>query len=396
MNAQIGITGLGMISAVGADVKQNLASLRRGESGVSTLHFQRTKYADSLLFGEVKRSTAELADEAGVGGLALSRSAILALLAFREAVNDAGLTPGILRDPRTAFVNGATVGGVCLSEELMQDVSEAADATRYIDQYDTYAVTEAVRAQYALAGTCSTINTACSSSANAIQFGARLIRSGKADRVIVGGADAIARFTINGFNALRLLSAGACRPFDASRDGLNIGEGAAYLVLEKESLLQGRHVHAWFSGYGNANDAFHPTSLGPEAHGPIHAMERALVDAGLKASDIGMIHAHGTGTENNDEVERKALAQLFGTTTPFYSTKGATGHTLGAAGAMGAVVSILSLVHQELHPSVGYVSSDEGILALPNTTHRSHVVQHAMANAFGFGGNCTSLIFSRS
>ena len=137
-------------------------------------------------------------------------------------------------------------------------------------------------------------------------------------------------------------------------------------------------------------------SLGPEAHGPIHAMERALADAGLKASDIGMIHAHGTGTENNDEVEMHAIEKTFGADTPFCSTKGATGHTLGAAGAMGAVVSILSLMHQEIHPTAGFQSSGKDDGAQPNMTYRSQDVHHAMANAFGFGGNCTSLIFSRS
>jgi len=385
-----------MISAIGADVKQNLASLRRGDCGISTLHYQQTKYAASLLFGEVKRSTAELAADADVSGQALSRSAILALLAFRETIGQAGLSIEVLRDPRTAFVCGATVGGICQSEELLQDVSEQEEATPYIDQYDTYAVTEAIRLRYGLNGLCATINTACSSSANAIQYGARLIRSGQADHVIVGGADAIARFTINGFNSLRLLSSGACRPFDALRDGLNIGEGAAFLILEKEQDIQGRPVMAWFGGYGNANDAFHPTSLGPEALGPVQAMERALQDAGLTASDIGIVHAHGTGTENNDEVESLALGKVFGNNIPFFSTKGATGHTLGAAGAMGAVVSILSLMNLELYPSVGFASSGSTSGPLPNTVHRSWNAGHAMANAFGFGGNCTSLIFSKA
>ena len=245
-----------------------------------------------------------------------------------------------------------------------------------------------------MTGLATTINTACSSSANAIQYGARLIRNGLAGMAIVGGSDSLAKFTINGFHALQILSAAACRPFDRDRAGLNLGEGAAFLVLEGEEAVADRKVYAELTGYCNTNDAFHPSALSLQGDGPYLAMEGALQTAGLKPADIDFINTHGTATENNDEAEGRAMLRLFHELPPFASTKPYTGHTLGAAGAIEAVYSLLSLDHQELYASLNFESPIPDIGIRPVPAYRPHVIRHVMSNSFGFGGNCTSLIFS--
>jgi 3-oxoacyl-(acyl-carrier-protein) synthase len=244
-------------------------------------------------------------------------------------------------------------------------------------------------------GIVNTIDTACSSSANAIMYGARLIKNGLARRVIVGGVDSLSKFTINGFNSLHILSPEICTPFDRGRKGLNLGEGAAFLILEKEEDLLGKKVYAEIVGYGNSNDAFHSSSLSKDGDGPYLAMKEALDSAGLRKDQIDFINAHGTGTENNDEVESRALIRLFDKPPPFVSTKANIGHTLGASGAIEAVYSILNLVHQEIIPALHFKQPIPETGLYPVETYEKVSLRHAMSNSFGFGGNCTSLIFSK-
>jgi len=194
---------------------------------------------------------------------------------------------------------------------------------------------------------------------------------------------------------LRILSDETCRPFDKDRKGLNLGEGAAYLVLEKEEDAAGKKIYAIVAGYGNANDAFHPSSLSAEGAGPVAAMQQALKKANINAGEIGFINAHGTATENNDEVESAAMKNVFDLVPAFASTKGNTGHTLGAAGAIEAVYSILSLTQQEIYPALHFEHAIDATGLVPVDAYRKISLQHVMSNSFGFGGNCTSLIFSK-
>jgi 3-oxoacyl-(acyl-carrier-protein) synthase len=227
-------------------------------------------------------------------------------------------------------------------------------------------------------------------------YGARLIKSGRAKRAIVGGVDCLAKFTINGFNALHILSPDICRPFDIDRKGLNLGEGAAFLVLEDESQTIDKEIIAELKGYFNSNDAYHPSSLSETAEGPYLSMKGALLEARLNLEDVDFINAHGTATENNDEVESKAMRRLFGTPSRFASTKSNIGHTLGAAGAIEAVYSILNLRHQEIYPSLNFIQAIESTGLAPVTKYQPATLNHIMSNSFGFGGNCTSLIFSKA
>ncbi len=395
--SRIFITGMGLISAIGNSVDENRNSLIKERSGISNIELYPTAYAGKLPAGEIKISSEELNRKIfdGIFEKGITRTALLGLHAAREAINDAGLTTDQLATTETALVGANTVGGMCLSEELFHDAWAREGGTDYIGSYDYASVTLAIQNKYGILGELSTINTACSSSANAILYGARLIRNGLAKRAIVGGAESLAKFTINGFNALNILSSKPCAPFDRDRNGLNLGEGAAFLVLEKEEDLKGKKVYAQLSGFANQNDAYHPSSNSPAGEGPYLSMKKALAYGSLRPADISYINAHGTGTENNDETESVAMQRLFENVPAFASTKSFTGHTLGAAGAIEAVYSILNIVHQEMYPSLSFHHPMQGPGLKPVLHYKQQEILHVMSNAFGFGGNCSTLIFSK-
>jgi 3-oxoacyl-(acyl-carrier-protein) synthase len=388
---------MGIISAIGRSVQENRESLQQARSGIGRLEHYPTAYAGRLPCAEIKTSTASLNKQLfGSPDPGITRTGLLALHAAEEAVRDSGLTPEQLASTETALVGASTVGGMCLTEELFHDAQAKDQGTPYTSSYDYASATLAVQARFHILGETGTINTACSSSANAIAFGARLIRHGIAKRALVGGTDSLAKFTINGFNALNILSKDPCAPFDRDRSGLNLGEGAAFLVLEREEDLKDKRAYAVLSGSGNSNDAFHPSSTSPEGEGPYRSMREALENARLQPGEISYINAHGTGTENNDETESRAMLRLFGKVPPFASTKSFTGHTLGAAGAIEAVYAVLNILHQELYPSLEFHTPIPDTGLAPLTHYRRQEVQHVMSNSFGFGGNCSTLIFSKT
>jgi 3-oxoacyl-[acyl-carrier-protein] synthase-1 len=230
-------------------------------------------------------------------------------------------------------------------------------------------------------------------------FGAQLIKAGFLDRVIAGGTDSVTKFTLNGFNTLMILDKTGCRPFDENRAGLTLGEGAAYIVLESEKAIRGRNkeVLSTLTGYGNANDAYHQTASSPEGTGAWMAMEKALSLSGLKPDEIDYINVHGTGTLNNDLSEGIALQKIFSKNVPsFSSTKPYTGHTLGAAGAIEAVISILSLNHNILFPNLRFETPMKELYITPLSKVVKDVeIKNVLSNSFGFGGNNSTLIFSK-
>jgi 3-oxoacyl-(acyl-carrier-protein) synthase len=212
---------------------------------------------------------------------------------------------------------------------------------------------------------------------------------------VVGGTDPLSKFTLNGFNSLMILSSEACKPFDNHRSGLNLGEGAAYLVLEADECLEEKKVLGRVTGYGNANDAFHQTASSETGEGAFLAMNKALKTAGLLGERIDYINAHGTATQNNDLSEGRALRRIFEDSLPdMNSTKSYTGHALAAAGALEAVFSLLSLTEQKIFPGLNFNDPMPETGLTPVTTFKEKNLQHILSNSFGFGGNCTSLIFS--
>lgn len=393
---RIVVTGIGGISAIGTTVAENRTSLIKGTCGMGRLEMFPSKFSDILPVAEIKVSTEALKEKLNAFGPGITRTTLLALHAIKETIADSGLTNEQISSFDTALIGASTVGGMCMTDEMLKDAQKDTSGSEYLASYDCGSTYMYLQKRYSLNGPVNTINTACSSSANAIMFGARLIRSGKVRRAIVGGADSLAKFTINGFNSLHILSPDLCTPFDQERKGLNLGEGAAFLILEREEDAAGKKIHASVSGYANANDAYHASSLSDEGIGPYKAMSDALVSAKLDPAQIDFINAHGTGTENNDKLESMAMLRLFGKVPAFASTKANIGHTLGASGAIEALYCILNLEEQELYPGINFKNPIPETQLQPLRMYQKTKLTHIMSNSFGFGGNCSSLIFSKA
>ena len=396
--SRVVVTGIGVISAIGNNVSQNHQSLKSGKTGIGKSQFLDSRYADNLLFGEVKLSNQELKELVGLEATSnFNRTELLALKAFQEAIDSAGLTKKELKSFETAFLSGTTVGGMVEMEAIHADANTNIEPSPFVNSYRSGAHTERMAEHFGLRGYTDTMNTACSSSANSIMLGARLLKAGKAKRAIVGGVDSLAKYTVNGFNSLQIFSDEVTRPFDANRKGLNLGEGAAYLVLELEDATTCRNnAIGEVRGYGNSNDAYHPSSMSPEAIGVRGAINGALETAGLNPDDIDHVNAHGTGTGNNDYTEVHGMRQIFGEVPPYVSTKSYTGHTLAAAGAIEAVYSLLSIKYQEIYPTLNWQTPMPEFDSKPQTEFKGNMeVQHVLSNSFGFGGNCSSVIYSK-
>jgi 3-oxoacyl-[acyl-carrier-protein] synthase-1 len=396
MAGRVFVTGIGIICAIGNNAAQTLASLRAGRSGIAPLTILNTVHRGELPAGEIKLTNSQLAALAGVTDLEMHpRTALLGLIAAGEALNHAGIDP---RDKRfrTGVINASTVGGMDKTEINFRNYHLGAPYTNFILTHDCGDSTEKIATQLGFRDMVSTISTACSSSANSIMFGARLIKHGLLDRALAGGTDALSKFTLNGFNTLMILDKQPCRPFDKSRMGLNLGEAAAFLVLESEAALNGRLPLCEITGYANANDAYHQTASSPDGYGPFLSMSQALNSAGLHPGEIGYINAHGTGTDNNDLTEGIAIEKIFGDNIPpVSSTKPFTGHTLGAAGAVEAVISVLSIVNHTVFPNLNFREKIDELSFEPLTEIKTNIrIQHVLSNSFGFGGNDSTLILS--
>jgi len=396
---EVYVAGKGIISSIGNNVEETLATLKQMKTGVGDITVFHTHHAGTLPAAEVKISNTELA---AINGLDpdFSRTALLSVIAAKEAVNNAAIPD--LKKWRVGFISANTVGWMDKKEDFMTkylsnpegtDVSEAV-------YHDTGAVTEIVADQLGIKDHVTTISTACSSSANSIMYGARLIKNDIVDIAIAGGTDAMSRFTLNGFNALMILDTQACTPYDEHRKGLNLGEGAAYVVLvsEKVAAELKKKPTVKLTGYANANDAFHQTASSPEGKGNFLAMKGALEMSGLEAKDIDYINLHGTGTVNNDVSEGIAIQRIFGDNVPkASSTKTFTGHTLGACAAVEAVFSILAIEQNVIFPHLRFSTQMKELNFSPVTEFMKNVkVDNVLSNSFGFGGNCSSLIFSRA
>src|SRR5690625_295396 len=392
------VTGLGIISSIGLSIDEHLLNLRSGKHGLSHAKNVKSKYADTFYFGEIKNTDADLKEILNIASAqSLSRTCLLALYAFKNAIHDAAWSEKEWQAKDTAFISSSTVGGMSNTDALYVDANAKLKPSPYVHSYHGAEHAQYIFDKYQMQGYFDVINTACSSSANAILLATQLIQLGKIKRAIVGGADALAKFTINGFNALQILSKEPCKPFDKNRNGLNLGEGAAYLILEAKSEVKNKKTYTCITGYGNANDAYHLSSTSPSATGPIWAMQKALEAANLKPEAIDYINAHGTGTENNDSTELFALNHIFGEKPkPFNATKSFTGHTLAAAGAMEAIFTILSIKNQELFPSLRIDNALKlGDWRAISTRKENYQINHALSNSFGFNGNGTSFIFSK-
>ncbi len=402
MAERIVITATGIISALGLGTKKHADALINKKAGMRhPLHLQ-TKHAQEFVCGEVDYSNDELASllELPTGDNGYTRTTLLALVAMQELMQNTDTK--LFADNSFALINANTVGGMCSVEDMYPDfLSDKTEGAflKYIDTLDCAESTLNIARHFQLKPFIATISTACSSSANALILGARMIQNGVIQRAICGGCDALSRFTLNGFNSLKNVDKEQCRPFDGNRFGLNLGEGAAYLLLEKESdaVARGAEILAIFCGYANTNDAYHPTAPSPDGTGAMRTMGQALQKAGLYAADIDYINAHGTATINNDPAEGKAIQMLFSSKQPaFSSTKAYTGHTLAAAGAIEAFFSILAILEQKVWPNLNFNTPMEEMNIQPVTEVKDIPINHVISNSFGFGGSNVSLIFSKA
>lgn len=395
----VAITGMGIISAIGNTVEENYVSLVNNKVAITTIENISTVHAAVIKVGEIKKTNQQLVDELQLSpDNNFSRTALLGVIAAKQAVRNSGITS--INEYKTGLISATSVGGMDMTERHYYDYFENEALLKYISCHEGGDVAQKIADELGLEGMVTTISTACSSAANAIMLGARLIKSGKLDRVIVGGTDALAKFTINGFKTLMILSDGYNMPFDNNRKGLNLGEAAAFLVLESDAIVkkENKKVLARVSGYGNANDAFHQTASSENGDGAFLAMEKAFQVAHLKPEQIDYINVHGTATPNNDLSEGRAIVRIFGdeNVPDFSSTKPFTGHTLAAAAAIEAVYSVLAIQNNAVFPNLNFKTPMEEFNLIPQTTLKHKNIEHVLSNSFGFGGNCSTLIFSKS
>lgn len=395
---RIAVTGCGIVSAIGTDKASVLTSLLNGETGIGQMRYLRSERTD-LPVGEVKLTNEELKTRAGIAeSETVSRTALLGMIATREALEEADLTAtGAKGGRRVAFISGTTVAGMDITEQYYAEASdgECGDCA-FIRQHECGSDTAAIVDHFGLFSESTTISTACSSAANAILLGARMLKAGDADIVVAGGTEALSRFHLNGFNSLMILDHERCRPFDKTRTGLNLGEGAAYIVMESAESAQRRRKTplAYVTGYGNACDAFHQTASSDDGEGAYLAMKEALAMAGLQPDDVQYVNAHGTGTVSNDKSESQALRRIFGDKMPAVSsTKSATGHTTSASGSIETVICILAMRNKFIPANLGWGEGGEECVCPTPTVVKSDI-RNVMCNSFGFGGNDTSIVLS--
>jgi 3-oxoacyl-[acyl-carrier-protein] synthase-1 len=398
MNEQVFVAGTGIISAIGNNVAACLYALQNEQAGMGQMQQLKSAHNQRLPVAEVKMNNVELARLAGLPNTK-SRTALLSLVAAKEALTTANIEN--FKNLRTGFISATSVGGMDKTENFFTEflANNSKGKLRDVVNHECGSITELVADALGIKDYITTISTACSSSANAIFLGARLIRNNIVDVVVAGGTDSMTRFTLNGFNTLMIVDEQFCQPFDENRRGLNLGEGAGYVVLvsEKIAATLKNKPNIVLSGYCNTNDAYHQTASSPDGIGSYLAMSGALKKAGLKPEDIDYINLHGTGTQNNDIAEGTAIKRLFGPHYPkMSSTKTFTGHTLGACGGIEAAFSILTLQHGIIFPNLRLQTPMVDLPFVPERELVKNVeVKHVLSNSFGFGGNCSSLIFSK-
>lgn len=386
---EIFITGVGAISCIGNNVEEHFNALISEKTGIKK---GARDYSERFLVGEIPFSDAELIAhfDLKING---SRTGLLGAIAAKEAFANQSTNESI----RTGVISGTSVGGMDYSEIQYRSFIE--NQTHDILKYKEHSSgnsSEEIAFELGITGFVDTISTACSSAANAIMLGARMIQAGLLDRAVVGGTDALTEFTINGFRSLMIFDDEWCKPFDENRKGLNLGEGAGYIVIESAESIKktGNTAIAKLKGWSNASDAFHQTASSPGGYGATLSISEAMTVAQLKPADIDYINAHGTATPNNDLSESKAIMIVFGDRIPpFSSTKAFTGHTLAAAGGLEAVFSVLAIQHGYLFANINHQQVIEETKLMPVTkTTKVDKIRNVLSNSFGFGGNNSTII----
>ncbi len=396
------ITGIGVVTSIGTNRREFWQNLIAGKTGIGridlfdTAQYRVTIAAQARGFSGREHFTSRECRR-------LSRSDLLGLVAAREALEEIPFNTPALPPDRIAVVLGAGAGGIYPAEIYRQDLyrHKKPRYPSFLLSFPMCSLTDHIGNRWGLTGPRATIDTACSSTITAIGLGLDFIQRDQADLVITGGSESLSQLTFSGFNALKALDPEPCRPFDRTRQGLSLGEGAALLILEEKERARerGAPVYAEVLGYGTSGDAHHITAPHPEGRGAILSMERAIARAGLSADDIDFINAHGTATPANDPIETRAIKKVFGDRAyriPVTSIKSSIGHCLGAAGVLGAVAGILALDQGVLPPTLHFRERDPACdLDYVFNQARKKEIQTVLCNAFAFGGNNSSIVFSK-
>ena len=396
------VTGIGIISSIGFSVEETLDSLLRQHSGVGPLEILKTVH-NNIPCAEIKLDDAGFRKRLGISDNdIITRTSMMGICAVKEALEKASLNT-FLSDSnvthRVGLISGTTVGGMEKSEQYYSDFISNDNHKEYIEAHDCGACTEKIADYFGRFSYLATTSTAWSSAAHSLSLGADLIKNGSLEVVVAGGSECLTKFHLNGFNSLMILDSKPCRPFDETRAGLNLGEGAAYVVLEslEHAQARGANIYCELSGYANACDAFHQTASSPEGVGATISMKKAIESAGLLPSDIDYVNAHGTGTKNNDLSESNAMLTVFdGKIPPFSSTKPYTGHTTSASGSIEVVISILAMLNNFIPSNLNFNTPMNETTAIPVSSIIKDIeLKHVLTNSFGFGGNNTSLVLSK-
>ena len=396
---RVAITGLGVFCSTGKNVEEFCRSLKEGKTGIGPIALLDTSKYPCKIGAEIRdhRSEAffnkkELKK--------LSRTDQFGLIASEEAVKNSGID--FYPSQEVGVCLGAGAGGMFEAEiyhreTLVKGRSRPSLIWHFIPSYTTDRVAE----RFGFSGPKFTITTACSSSATAIGYGADLIRAGKSKAVLCGGSDALSELTFGGFNSLKATDPSPCKPFDRKRAGMSLGEGAGILILEDldEAIKRGARIYAEFLGYGIGGEAYHITAPEPTGMGGARIMKEAIEESGIPLTEVDYINAHGTGTPLNDKAETLSIKNVFGEraySIPVSSIKSSVGHCLGSAGAIEAIASILSIIHQFIPPTLNHQEGDEDCdLDYVPGKSREAKVKIVLSNSFAFGGNCTTLVFKK-
>jgi len=387
------ITGFGIISGIGCGEEETFSALQQERSAIDEVTFLETALKSHPV-AEVKMTKEDLIRLASLPeNKTYSRTFLFGIIAAQQAMQMAGLKSA------QGVMGATTIGGMDLNERYYKQLMGNCDPALKRDIFPSLECAdsaEQIADYFGIRSNVTTMSTACSSSANAIMTGARMIRNGLVDSILVGGMDALSRFSINGFHSLEILSPTGCRPFDQQRNGITIGEGSAFLVLESEKAAAGKKIYGEIAGYANRNEAFHQTAPSPNGKGVAMTMLHALDVAGILPKDIDYINAHGTGTQVNDLPEGMAIETVFGENIPpVSSTKAYTGHTLAAAGAIEAVLSLLSIKEQTVLPNLGLENVMDELSFIPQKKMKKAFINYVLSNSLGFGGANTTLIIKK-
>ena len=396
---RVAITGMGVLCSIGKNAEEFLQSLKDGKTCIGQITLFDTSKYPCKIGAEIR----DYRPDKFFGKKELrkiSRTDQFALIASEEAVRASRVDS--YPPDEVGVCLGAGAGGMFEAETYHREVllkgkSKPSLLWPFIPSYTTDRVAE----RFGFSGPKFTVTTACSSSATAIGYGADLIRSGKSKAILCGGSDAMSELTFGGFNSLKAMDPSPCKPFDRKRAGMSLGEGAGILILENldEAVKRGANIYAELLGYGIGGEAYHITAPEPTGMREARIMREAIEEGGIAPLDVDYINAHGTGTPLNDKVETLSIKKVFegkAYSIPISSVKSMVGHCLGSAGAIEAVASILSMVHQFIPPTLNHQEGDEDCdLDYVPGKSREMKVEVVLSNSFAFGGNCTTLVFRK-